>query len=179
MEWYADNQWQSDQQRAWSGKVDLNTKLHSSHSGAFPKESQRVCLGDRAPEPWSSKMPSCLSKVDPAKRLGILKTKMETWILFGVIFISDWEATQRENKYTFPWEKGKRERASYCVTLLIQQTISTWATGLFSPQAGRESFYAKGYTTQQTSVIATPGSHTPRHSNMVFFLHMCMYICSQ
>lgn len=126
-------------------------------------------LGRQGPRAWSSKMPSCLCKVDPAKRLGILKTKMETWILFGVIFISDWEATQRENKYTFPWEKGKRERASYCVTLLIQQTISTWATGLFSPQAGRESFYAKGYTTQQTSVIATPGSHTPRHSNMVFF----------
>lgn len=99
----ADNQWHQHANKGqglWKWKQTPNcTILIQGHF-------QRVFSGDTA---WSSRMSHCLCKADPTKRLGFLQTKTEMWLLFGVVFILYWEATQRENKHTFPWEKGKNK----------------------------------------------------------------------
>lgn len=99
MEWYGGNQWHRHAgKRHGLGKWTRIPSYTIPIQGHFQRSHRELA--------------SCLGKANPAKKLGLLQTKMETWILFGVIFISDWEATQRDNKYTLPWEKGKRERES-------------------------------------------------------------------
>lgn len=151
----------SDLRRAGSGKVDPNTKLHNSHPWAFPKESFLR---------WHSLIQQhCLHEADPTKRPGLLQTMMGTWILFGVVFILDWEAKQRESIHFH--ERREKESIPLCHSPNTTNHPN-WSTGLVAPQVGRESLLQRVQHTTNVCNIC------PRVTHPQTVVRSCLCICA-
>lgn len=82
--------------------------------------------------------------------------------------------TKREQIY-ISMREGKK-RVSHCVTLLIQQTIPTWATGLAAPQVGRESLLQRVQHTTNICNICLRITHPPTQQYGLFFAYVHVHL---
>lgn len=165
----AGNQWHRHANKGQGlGKWNQTPSCTILIQGHFQRS---LCLGDRAWEPGSAGCPTACARLIQLKGQVFSKQRWKHEFYLGR-FLFQIEKLHKERTNTHFHERREEESIPLChPPHTTNYPNLSHRTGC-SP--GRQ-----GVLTQQTSVTSVPGSHTPRHSSMVVFLHMCMYICSQ
>lgn len=116
----------------------------------FPVESEfaRVMVWAQSSRSQSSKRPGHLGQTLTQLKSQVFSKQRPKHEFYLGWFLFQIEKLHKERTNIHFHDRREKERASYCVTLLMQQTISTWTTGPSSPQAGRENFNTEESPTQ-------------------------------